>query len=88
VQHKDKIFKSSFTAKYNINKIVYYEVFGNVYNAIAREKQIKGWIRKRKVELIKGMNPEWKDFMIDMLPLPCQDPALSDKPRDPSLRSG
>ena len=53
---------SSFTKKYNINKLVYYEIFNDAYNAIAREKQIKTGSRQRKVDLINSMNPEWRDL--------------------------
>jgi len=62
-QHKTKINKNSFTAKYNINKVVYYETFNDIYSAIAREKQIKGWIRQKKIDLINENNPEWKDMV-------------------------
>jgi putative endonuclease len=61
--HKEKIYKGSFTAKYNINKIVYYETFTDVYVAIKREKQIKAGSRKKKLELINSLNPEWKDLI-------------------------
>ncbi len=51
-----------FTEKYNINRLIYYETFSDVWSAIAREKQIKGWVRRRKVELIASMNPDWRDL--------------------------
>jgi putative endonuclease len=60
-EHKNKIIKG-FTERYNINKLVYYEIYDDVYNAIQREKQIKSWSRKKKIELIKGLNPEFKDL--------------------------
>ena len=53
---------SKFTAKYNIKRLVYYEVYKYVRVAIAREKQIKGWRREKKVALIEDMNPGWKDL--------------------------
>jgi putative endonuclease len=62
-QHRKKINNKSFTAKYNINKIVYYETFTEIYNAIAREKQIKGWTREKKLKLIRSLNPGWKDIV-------------------------
>lgn len=62
-QHKNKINEKSFTAKYNINKVVYYETFTDIQAALAREKQIKSWSRKRKLELIKSINPGWKDLL-------------------------
>jgi len=51
-----------FTQKYNITNLVYFETFQFVQEAIEREKQIKGWLRKKKIDLIESMNPEWKDF--------------------------
>ena len=55
-----------FSKKYNAVKLVYYEIFHDPYHAIAREKQIKGGPRRKKIELIDGMNPEWQD-LYDML---------------------
>jgi putative endonuclease len=51
-----------FTKRYNINRLVYYEVFRYVNNAISREKQIKAWTRAKRLELIKSMNPTWQDL--------------------------
>ena len=51
-----------FTVKYNVDKLVYYEVFDDIYNAITREKQIKSGSRQKKVDLIACMNPGWKDL--------------------------
>ena len=51
-----------FTKKYNITKLVYYEETNDVREAIAREKQIKGWLRKKKIAIIEAMNPEWEDL--------------------------
>ncbi len=51
-----------FTKKYNVNKLVYYEIGDNVNAALAREKQIKGGSRKKKIDLVNGVNPEWKDL--------------------------
>jgi len=53
---------SSFSSKYNLNKLVYYEIFENINLAITREKQIKAGNRKKKVELINKFNPDWKDL--------------------------
>jgi len=63
-QHKNKLVEG-FTKKYNINKLIYFETFGDIYSAIAREKTIKGWLRKKKVELIKTTNPDWEDLSQD-----------------------
>ncbi len=51
-----------FTKRYNINRLVYYEVFRYVKNAIDREKQIKKWSRAKKIALIQGVNPTWQDL--------------------------
>ncbi len=61
-QHKEHFYPNSFTRKYNINKLVYYECFSSIEEAIAREKQIKAGSRQDKIDLINGMNPEWKDL--------------------------
>jgi putative endonuclease len=60
-EHKEKLV-DGFTKRYNINKLVYYEIFDDAYNAISREKQIKGGSRKKKIALIEGMNKGWKDL--------------------------
>ncbi len=60
-EHKQKMVEG-FTKKYNINKLVYYEICNDPENAIAREKQIKAGSRKKKIGLIKGKNPEWNDL--------------------------
>ncbi len=51
-----------FTSKYGVNRLVYYEETSDVWVALAREKQIKGWRRKKKVELIRTINPSWRDL--------------------------
>jgi len=61
-QHKNKITKG-FTYKYNVDKLVFYETFSNPIDAIGAEKKIKGWTRKKKVDLIKKDNPDFKDLM-------------------------
>ena len=60
-EHKNKLIEG-FTKKYNVTNLIYYEVANDVQAAIQREKQIKGWLRKRKIALIETMNPEWKDL--------------------------
>ena len=62
-QHKDKINIKSFTARYNLNKLVYYEAFQMIGDAIAREKQLKGGSRAKKIELIESINSDWKDLL-------------------------
>ena len=59
--HRVKLIKG-FTSKYNINKLVYYDSTTDVNSAIAREKQIKGWSRQKKIDLITGVNPQWVDL--------------------------
>ncbi len=64
-QHREKLL-AGFTKKYNVNKLVYYEQFGDVIYAITREKQIKAGSRQKKIDLINGMNPEWRDLYDDL----------------------
>lgn len=63
-EHLNKLHPGSFTAKYNIGKLIYYEIYGNVNAAIYREKEIKGWLRKKKINLIESMNPNWSDLLL------------------------
>jgi len=60
-EHKEKIV-AGFTSRYNVTKLVYYEEFATMPEAISREKQIKGGSRQKKVDLINSKNPEWKDL--------------------------
>ncbi len=60
-QHKNKMV-DGFTKKYNVDRLVYYEMFSDVRDAIAREIQIKGWLRKKKIDLIESQNPKWQDL--------------------------
>ncbi|MBI2020250.1 GIY-YIG nuclease family protein [Candidatus Daviesbacteria bacterium] len=60
-EHKNKLIEG-FTKKYNITKLLYYEEFGQVNDAIAAEKRLKGWTRKKKNSLIMSMNPYWNDL--------------------------
>jgi len=60
-EHKEKLIEG-FTKKYNVTKLVYYEQFDNIVSAIEREKQIKGGSRQDKVNLIKRINPEFRDL--------------------------
>jgi putative endonuclease len=63
-QHKNGTYEG-FTSRYKLDRLVYYETFGLVQNAIAREKQLKGWTRKKKIGLIVSMNPTWRDLSED-----------------------
>ena len=60
-EHKNKLVKG-FTSRYNIQYLVYYESTSSIYSALEREKQIKSWLRAKKIALIDSMNPEWKDL--------------------------
>jgi putative endonuclease len=60
-EHKSKLIEG-FSKKYRVTKLVYYEVCDNIESAILREKQIKAGSRKKKIEMIKGMNPEFEDL--------------------------
>ncbi len=60
-EHKKKLV-AGFTSRYNIQFLVYYESTPSIHEAILREKQIKGWLRVKKIALINSMNPEWKDL--------------------------
>ena len=75
-EHKNKLIPG-FTAKYNVGKLVYYEQTGDVYEAVSRERQIKGWTREKKLVLIEEANPGWEDLAASWYGTP-----------DPSLRSG
>lgn len=60
-EYKHKLVKG-FTRQYNITMLVYYEMFGDIRDAIEREKQVKDWRREKKIALIESMNPEWRDL--------------------------
>ena len=63
-QHKQKLVEG-FTKKYNVTRLAYYEETNDVQVALAREKQIKGWRRDKKLALIKTLNPTWRDLSDD-----------------------
>jgi putative endonuclease len=60
-QHKRKLLEG-FTKRYNITSLVWYEETNDIHEAIAMEKRIKGWLRKKKIALIESMNPDWEDL--------------------------
>ena len=64
-EHRQKAVPG-FTQKYNLTRLVYFEETSDVRSAIAREKQLKGWLRAKKVALIEGVNPEWRDLYEDI----------------------
>ena len=65
-EHKNKLVKG-FTQKYNIIKLVYYEIFEEATDAITREKTIKNLLRRKKEQLINSLNPEWQDLYKEIL---------------------
>ena len=65
-QHKNKVTEG-FTAKYGVDKLVYYETHGSAESAIVREKQLKKWRRAWKIQLIESLNPEWRDLYEEIL---------------------
>jgi putative endonuclease len=75
-----------FTSRYNINRLVYFAETNDVTAAIAREKEIKGWLRKRKIALIEEMNPEWHDLSAEWY-IDGASTMLVREGRDSSLRS-
>ena len=63
-QHKNKSV-AGFTARYGVDRLMYYEVYGDIRDAIEREKQLKGWTRKKKIALIEKENDQWRDLSED-----------------------
>jgi len=63
-EHKNK-FVEGFTKKYNIDKLIYYEIYSDPETAIAREKQLKNWSRKKKINLIVKMNPKFEEIILN-----------------------
>jgi putative endonuclease len=67
MEHKEKKYPTSFTSKYNCNKLVFYEYFTSIEEAIHREKQLKKWKRNWKITLIENFNPFWEDLTIKII---------------------
>jgi putative endonuclease len=67
-EHKNHIVEG-YTKKYNINRLVYFEETNDVHAAIEREKQIKGWLRRKKIALVESVNPKWQDLAETGLPI-------------------
>src|SRR5687767_15557935 len=61
-EHRNHVYSNSFTARYNIEFLIYFEFFDSIEEAINREKELKGWKRSKKIELIKKSNPELRDL--------------------------
>ena len=66
-EHREKLNKECFTAKYDCTKLVRYEIYNDIKLAIEREKQLKNWKRDRKIELIENENPTWKDLFYNII---------------------
>ena len=75
-EHRAHAYPNSFTARYNVTRLVYFEEYTRVQDAIAREKQLKGWRRSKKVRLIEQVNPEWADLAESSAAPPTQVPRL------------
>ena len=67
-EHRHKMDPQSYTARYDIHRLVYYEYTNDVHSAIMREKKIKGWNRARKSKLVETRNPHWEDLYQSILP--------------------
>jgi putative endonuclease len=67
IEHRQKLVEG-FTKKYKVTRVVHWERFGDIRSAIAREKQLKGWLRSKKIALIESTNPEWIDLAEDYFP--------------------
>ena len=67
-QHKNKFYQKSFSAKYNVNKLVYAEPFDRILEAIKREKYLKGKSRQFKIDLVNSINPKWLELKIEERP--------------------
>lgn len=66
LEHQQNKYHNSFTSRYKLYKLVYWESFQEIGDAIAREKQLKAGSRDKKIELINSLNPEWKDLFEDI----------------------
>ena len=96
-EHKNNVFPG-FTSRYRVHRLVYFETFKYVGNAIKQEKEIKGWLRAKKIALIEAENPTWEDLSAEWFDgkgvrrisfaLQPGDEAMADETADPSLRSG
>jgi len=66
-EHKDQAYTNSFTSRYNVCKLVYFEIYSLIADAFVREKQLKGGSRKKKIALVESINPEWKDLFENLI---------------------
>ena len=75
VKEHRRSYQKGFTQKYNVDRLIYYEIFEHIDMAKDREKEVKGWRREKKIELIEAENKQWRDLCDELI-------------RDPSLCSG
>lgn len=85
VEHKEGLIPG-FTKQYGVNRLVYFEVYNDVRNAIRREKQLKRWRREKKIALIRSTNPSWKDLAKDWYE--SRGPSTRDRDKAAVARSG
>ena len=83
-EHRQKLIPG-FTSQYNVTRLVYFEMFGDVRDAIAREKQLKSWRREKKIVLIESLNPSWQELSTAWQPTRSRPESLEG---DPSTSSG
>lgn len=67
MEHREKVIPESFASQYNCTRLIWYQMTQDVEAAIAREKQLKGWRREKKIKLIEAMNPTWEDLYENLL---------------------
>ncbi len=84
LEHRQGLI-SGFTSRYRIFRLVHFEVFRDIRNAIAREKEIKAWRREKKIRLVEQENPTWEDLAADV---PAKDYTLDSKPEAPEGKNG
>src|SRR6266850_2794017 len=85
-EHKNKL-ERGFTAKYGVDRLLYYETYSQVISAISREKQIKGMLRSKKIALIESLNPSWKDLSKEWLESPSAGRSSSPLARNEASRT-
>jgi putative endonuclease len=90
-EHKWREHEDSFTARYNCDRLVWFERFGEITSAIEREKQLKGWKRSKKIALIEGSNPAWVDLSRDWYDLEPADYSraldrMNNRPQEKQLQ--
>jgi len=85
LEHKTKLIPG-FSQRYNLHRLVHFESFADIRDAIVREKQLKGWLRVRKVELIESTNPNWGDLAEDLFKTPKGTNEMSNPTKAPTTK--